>query len=136
MKSRVTSKRFGSTNENRASHFASPIGREMICMYANSVWVNCITWHSVMTKLCWICGWGSFVTGPCQGLWPQAGSSHWWQVEVFTEVIVGWCHFLSLKMVLQYVYLHFYRARNENSGHCFHVSCLQSKIYIAWFSIQ
>lgn len=56
MKSRVTSQRFGSTNENRASHFASPIGREKICMYANSVWVNCITWHSVMTKLCWIRG--------------------------------------------------------------------------------
>lgn len=28
MKSRVTSRRFGSANENRASHFASPSGRE------------------------------------------------------------------------------------------------------------
>lgn len=69
MKSRVTSKRFGSTNENRASHFASPIGRETICMYANSVWVNCITWHSVMTKMCWMCGCGSdhWQTRPIDG---------------------------------------------------------------------
>lgn len=56
MKSRVTRKRFGSSNENRASHFASPSGGEIICIYANCVGVNCITWHSEMTvvRLCMV----------------------------------------------------------------------------------
>lgn len=83
MKSRVTSKRFGSTNENRASHFASPIGRATICMYANSVWVNCITWHSVMTKLCWMCGCGSdhWQTHPIDG------RSGWLQKLLWAHVV-------------------------------------------------
>lgn len=83
MKSRVTSKRFGSTNENRASHFASPIGRETICMYANSVWVNCITWHWIMTKSCWFHGCRS-TTGPRQWSWRLTRSPRWWLVGMLT----------------------------------------------------
>lgn len=50
MKSMVTSKRFGSANENRASrHTQSPIGREMICMNANAVEVIAhAEYHGVM----------------------------------------------------------------------------------------